>query len=146
MSRVRSPLAFKLATVALATGWAPGPVWARDTIVHIPVQQVLESADFKSKSSGMKFRFGGAPIETGLGIIETSNHTNAFGKSDQEACRWVMESALLALETKARQMGGTAVVNVVSVHKNLEFKSEKEFECHAGAVIAAVGLRGMVVK
>lgn len=146
MSRSLS-LALKVTTLVAAVATSlPGPVWARDTIVHIPLQQVLDSADFKSKSNGMKFQLGGKEVTTGLGIIESHKRTNALNKSDQEACRWVAESVLLDLEAKARQMGGSAVVNIVSVYKNLDFKSDKEFECHAGTLMAAVGMRGMVVK
>jgi uncharacterized protein YbjQ (UPF0145 family) len=146
MSRSPSFVLKVTSMFAAAATSLPGPVWARDTIVHIPLQQVLDSADFKGKSNGMKFQLGGKEVATGLGIIESHKRTNALNKSDQEACRWVAESVLLDLEAKARQMGGSAVVNIVSVYKNLEFKSDNEFECHAGTLMAAVGMRGMVVK
>jgi hypothetical protein len=48
---------------------------------------------------------------------------------------------------KARQtIGANAVVNIVSFYQKNVMSSPTEFECHAGAVIAGVALKGDFVK
>ncbi|MFL6671924.1 MAG: excinuclease ATPase subunit [Massilia sp.] len=81
-----------------------------------------------------------------IGVEQTSQKTNAFGKSDTTACNWAFLSAMLQLQKHARQVGANAVVNIVSNYKNVEFSSETEFECHAGAIMAGVALKGDFVR
>ena len=49
------------------------------------------------------------------------------------------------LQQRARQLGGNAVVNIVSVYKKEEVVSETHFECNAGTFVGNVELRGEVV-
>jgi uncharacterized protein YbjQ (UPF0145 family) len=53
---------------------------------------------------------------------------------------------MVALEKRAKQLGANAVVNIVSYYKRVEMSSTTEFECHAGALIAGVALKGDFVK
>ncbi|HEX2930213.1 MAG TPA: excinuclease ATPase subunit, partial [Candidatus Binatia bacterium] len=61
-------------------------------------------------------------------------------------CNWVFLSAMIALEKRAQQLGANAVVNIVSYYQKVIMSSPTEFECHAGAVIAGVALKGDFVK
>jgi len=79
------------------------------------------------------------------GVI-TNKKTNAANKSDEEACNYAMVSALLQLQERARSEGGNAVINIESYFKKISFKSNDQFECHAGSIMAGVALRGDVVK
>jgi uncharacterized protein YbjQ (UPF0145 family) len=72
----------------------------------------------------------------------TNRKTNAFGKSDEKACEWAALSALISLQEAAKQAGANAVVNIVSYYKKNENKSTSQYECHAGAVVAGVALKG----
>jgi uncharacterized protein YbjQ (UPF0145 family) len=53
---------------------------------------------------------------------------------------------MLQLEKRAKDLGANAVVNIVSYYQKNVMSSPTEFECHAGAVIAGVALRGEFVK
>jgi uncharacterized protein YbjQ (UPF0145 family) len=53
---------------------------------------------------------------------------------------------MLQLQKRARDLGANAVINIVSNYNNVEFSSETEFECHAGAIMAGVALKGDFVK
>jgi uncharacterized protein YbjQ (UPF0145 family) len=53
---------------------------------------------------------------------------------------------MIALQNRARQLGANAVVNIVSYYQKSVMSSETEFECHAGAVITGVALKGDFVK
>lgn len=81
-----------------------------------------------------------------LGSDVSNRKTNAFGKSDDKACNWAFLSAMVALEKRAQQMGANAVINIVSYYNRKVMASATEFECHAGAIIAGVVLKGDFVK
>ncbi|MDO3382073.1 excinuclease ATPase subunit [Gilvimarinus algae] len=121
---------------------------ARDDGLMLPVEDVLtEYAD--RLDSDVKFYFGKQSYPTPskkLGEYVTNKKTNAFNKSDEEACRWVMLSALLQLQERAQSEGGNAVVDIRSYYKKNEVSSETEYECHAGNIMAGVALIGRVVK
>ena len=49
-------------------------------------------------------------------------------------------------QTRADSEGANAVVNIVSYYKKNVFSSPTEYECHAGAFVTGVALKGMFVK
>ncbi len=126
------------------------PAQARDTKYLLPIAAALEVQDAKNRLDGsVKFFFGNQETPKVLAKLSTdvtNLKTNAVGKSDEKACNWVFLSALLALQKRAKQLGANAVINIVSYYKKEVMSSATEFECHAGAVIAGVALRGEFVK
>ena len=136
-----------LLLAALSVAW---PAHARDTKYLLPIAAGLEVKDPKNKLDGtIKFFFGTQEtpkILTKLATDVTNLKTNSVGKSDETACNWVFYSAMIQLEKRAKQLGANAVVNIVSYYQKNVMSSPTEFECHAGAVIAGVALRGEFVK
>ena len=132
---------------ALALTWS---VEARNTKLLLPIAVALAVKDAQDKLDGsIKFYFGNQEtpkILTKLGSDMSNRKTNAFGKSDEKACNWAFLSAMLALEKRAQQLGANAVVNIVSYYDRIVMSSPTEFECHAGAIIAGVVLKGDFVK
>jgi hypothetical protein len=126
------------------------PAQARDTKYLLPIAAALEVRDAKNRLDGsVKFFFGNQETPKVLARLSTdvtNLKTNAVGKSDEKACNWVFLSAMIQLEKRAKQLGANAVVNIVSYYKKEVMSSATEFECHAGAVIAGVALRGEFVK
>ena len=126
------------------------PTSARDTKYLLPIAAALETKDAKEKLDGsVKFFFGSQEtpkVLTKLATDVTNLKTNAVGKSDENACNWVFLSAMIQLEKRAKQLGANAVVNIVSFYQKNVMSSPTEFECHAGAVIAGVALKGDFVK
>ena len=126
------------------------PTRARDTKYLLPIAAALEVKEAKEKLDGsIKFFFGNQEtpnVLAKLGTDVTNLKTNAVGKSDEKACNWVFLSAMVALERRAKQLGANAVINIVSYYQKQVMSSATEFECHAGAVIAGVALRGEFVK
>lgn len=128
--------------------WAPGS-YARNTLQSHSVEEVLGSADGKAKlGDSIKFAFG----ETSIGSVaknhgefRTNKKTNAFGKSDEKACKWAFLSAMITLRDRAVAEGGNAVINIRSNYKNNVTSSETTFQCGAGAIMAGVALVGDVV-
>ena len=142
-------LTCSILVMALTLGLA-WPAHARDTKYLLPISTALEAKEAKEKLDGsIKFFFGtqeSPKILTKFGSYVTNLKTNAVGKSDEKACNWVFLSAMLSLEKRAKELGANGVVNIVSFYKKDVMSSQTEFECHAGAVIAGVALRGEFVK
>jgi uncharacterized protein YbjQ (UPF0145 family) len=123
---------------------------ARDTKYLLPIATALEVKDAQDKLDGsVKFYFGSQPtppVLAKLGSDVSNRKTNAVGKSDEKACNWAFLSAMVALERRAKQLGANAVINIVSYYKKDTMSSTTEFECHAGALMAGVALKGDFVK
>ena len=78
--------------------------------------------------------------------VVTNKKTNAFNKTDYQACSWALQSALITLHQAAKNVGANAVTDIASYYKKNERKDPKTYECHAGAVIAGVALKGNLAK
>jgi hypothetical protein len=126
------------------------PVLARDTKLMLPLKDALNTPAAREKlNRNIKFYFGGQKhpeAAQSFGEFTSNKKTNAFNKTDQEACVWSLLSTLISLQERAVKEGGNAVVNIRSYYKKHEFSSATEYECHAGAMVAGVALRGEVVK
>ncbi len=123
---------------------------ARDTQLFLPIEEAMNSSAAEEQLNGaVKFYFGkdsGPAVAKTMGSFVANRKTNGVGKSDEEACRWVFLSSLLALRDRALAEGGDAVVNIHSYYKKDEYFSATDYECHAGAIMAGVALKGTVVK
>lgn len=84
-------------------------------------------------------------VQESKAVVQVSKKTNAFGKSDLEACDWVLHSALKALQAHAVKMGGNAVINICTVNNREKYCDESKYECLAGTTVAKVALTGEVV-
>ena len=139
---------FLLLIVAGVVSWVPAS-YARDSVQSFSVAEVLNSADGKAKlGDSIKYAFGTTSLGTvakNFGEFRTNKKTNAFGKSDEKACKWVFLSAMITLKERAISEGGNAVINIRSNYKNNETSSETTFQCGAGAIMAGVALIGDVV-
>lgn len=123
--------------------------FARDDVRSYSITNIMTSDLGKSKlGADVLFYFGDQSYGKALksfGEFKTNKKTNAFGKSDEEACNWVFLSAMIALKERAIKEGGNAVVDIKSNYKNNLTSSSETFQCGAGAVMAGVALTGKVV-
>ncbi|CAB3892191.1 hypothetical protein LMG26686_04042 [Achromobacter mucicolens] len=131
---------------ALAVSFAlTAPALAADRTVHLPLAAAVKAAQDAGKIDGsVKFYLAGTGpkgkvLEAG---VVTNRKTNAFAKKDEEACVWVAQSAVIALHEAAKKAGANAVTNIVSYYRKNEYRSTTDYECHAGAMVAGVALRG----
>lgn len=126
------------------------PAQARDTKLMLPLAAAMSANDAQTRlGDTVKFYFGDQKppaIDRHLGADKTSQKTNSFGKSAETACNWAFLSAMLRLQQRAKELGADAVVNIVSNYKNQEMSSTTEFECHDGAMMSGVALKGEFVK
>ena len=128
----------------------PFSSYARDDINGYIIKEALDLEQSKNKlGEKIKFYFGdqahGEIVKT-FGEFRTNKKTNAFNKSDLEACQWVFLSAMISLRDRAVREGGNAVINIKSNYKNNLTSSKDTFQCGAGTFVAGVALVGTVVK
>jgi uncharacterized protein YbjQ (UPF0145 family) len=142
-------LALTVAIAAAAIA-AVAPAQARDNKMMMSIENAMNDNDARNRlGDSVKFYFGKQKtpaIAQKLSTDQTSQKTNSFGKSPEKACNWAFLSAMLRLQARAKELNADAVVNIVSNYKNVENSSETEFECHDGAMMTGVALKGDFVK
>ena len=126
-------------------------VLARDSVQHYPLQDVVNMPEAQGKLDGsVKFYLAGVQPKGKVAVLSpnaaTNKKTNAFNKSDEVACEWVAQSAIISLHQAAKNAGANAVTNIVSFYKSNERKDAQTYECHAGAIMAGVALKGDLAK
>ncbi|MFJ7314890.1 excinuclease [Pseudomonas sp. NPDC098747] len=141
----------KLAAAALLLCVLPAVSQARDTAVYLPFDKAVAEATRSGKIDGsVKFYLAGNTPAGKVTVLSsgavTNKKTNAFNKSDQVACEWVVQSAIISLHQAAKSAGANAVTNIVSFYKSNERKDPQTYECHAGAIMAGVALKGDLAK
>ena len=124
---------------------------ARDTRHELPLQELVASPMAKREGvdGSVRFYLAGQPHPAVLQSMSedvTNKKTNGVNKTDSEACRWVALSALLQLQATAKSLGANAVIDIVSYYRKNEFRSPVNYECHSGALMSGVALKGRFVK
>ena len=152
MKVIRPALASLACLVCLAASIPIGTTAAvaRDTRYELKIDDVKKDPRYaETVPTDVAFYFGQqAPAGkvVSIGEFVTNRKSNSVGRPDEEACRWAMMAALKVLRERAIAEGGNAVINIVSYYKKNTFASDTLYECHAGAVVAGVALKGTVVK
>jgi len=135
------------ATAALMLCALPGLSQARDTTLYLPFEKVVQQMYNEGKlDKSLKFYLAGVQPRGKVTVLSpnatTNKKTNAFNKSDEEACEWALQGALLTMQDAARKVNANAVTNIVSYYKKNERKDATTYECHAGAFIGGVAIKG----
>lgn len=135
-----------LAVLATTATLAAAPAFARDSVLHIPLADVLAMPEAQGKlDPDFKFYLAGQAtpkVAKRFSTDTTNQKTNSVGKSDDFGCKWAALSGLIKLQESAKRQGANAVIDIVSFYKRNEYKSATDFECHAGNIIVGVALRG----
>ena len=136
----------KLIAASLLALVAAAPAFARNDVVTVSLQSVLDMPEAKTKLDGsVTFYLAGAPtpkVVKKFGEDTSNAKTNAFNKTPEEACRWNALSALLKLQEHAKRDGANAVVDLVSYRDHQDFRSPTDIECSDGAFLAGIALKG----
>ena len=137
------------------------PVMARNTEYKLPLADVLQSPEAKSRlDDAVKFNFAAKSMPAGaeptgsdvisrtfnaarVRSVDSGNNYGggpapvaSQGVNDQSddiaGCKAAALEGLIAMQQKAMQVGANAVVDLVSYYKNVQFSSATHYECHAG--------------
>lgn len=123
---------------------------ARNAVIKVSIEEALAWGERDGVlNSSIRLYFGDQEhpeVETTMGNYSANKKTNAFNKSDQEACKWAFLSAMATLQNRAVTEGGNAVINIHSYYYKNNFSSTTDFECGAGNVVAGVTMVGDVVR
>ncbi len=123
---------------------------ARNTVSEFSIEEALQRGYDQgviTKSVRLYFRTNKSKkYKKVITRVRTTKKTNAFGKSDKNACQWAFLSAIKSFQAKAKKVGGRAVVGIVSNYQNHRYSSSKKFQCGAGNVVAGVSLKGVIVR
>lgn len=132
----------------IAMAQTAGLAQARDTSQQQSISEAMNTSTAQSYT-GVKFYFGDqshAKPKRRIGTFTSKKTTNAFGKSDYEACQWAFLSAIKTFHQRAMRENANAVVNITSITTGQPFSSSDQFMCRAGNVVAKVYLQGDVVE
>ncbi len=127
---------------------APLTAWARNTEVILPVAGAVES-DVESHLTDVSFYMKGEKhpaVAKEFATVSAERSTRGAFRSDEASCRVAFLSAMRALQDRAAQEGGDAIIDVISVTRGELTESASDFRCVAGAVVVHVGLKGTIVK
>jgi len=135
---------------ALLGALAGSPALARDTLHLVPLKDVLEMPEAKAKLDGsVRFYLKGQKTPKVLEQFseDSSNKkTNGVGKDDLQGCKRAALSALIAFQDTARQHKANAVIDLVSNYRKNVATSATDIECHAGAIVIGVALKGRYAR
>jgi len=139
----------RLAAAALALIFSAASASARTTFHELDVAKAKSEGvghekllDIPVFMEGQKHR----EIAKDLGVFRTNRRTNASNKTDEQACQIVFLTALIQLQSRARELGANAVVEVRSITRDEPFSSATQYRCAAGSIVANVALEGRLVN
>lgn len=136
--------------VLLGLPIAASPALARDDVVTRPIAAALAAPQaHRQLRFAVAFHFG---VEPGLAIAKKFESVEAHRRSilnaqDPASCDHVFVAALASLAADAKKAGADAVVNIVSVADDQQVMSSRtDYDCHRGAAVTVVMLRGDLVR
>lgn len=141
--------ALTLAMLVLAS--VPCISFAADKVVNLSFQDTVAAATKSGKLDGsVKFYLAGNRPSGNMTVVNdnvtTNKKTNGFSKSSQESCDWALQSALITLQSAAKQAGANAVVDIQSNYNNQPHSDPTNYECHNGFLMSGVALKGKLAK
>ena len=134
-----------LGLVILAT---PLAAFARNTEVVLPVAGAVAS-DVDRHLTDVAFYMKGGEhpsVAQKFAVVSASRSTRGVFRSDEASCRIAFLSAMRALQARASQEGGNAIIDVISITRGETTESPTDFRCVAGTTIVHVGLKGTIVR
>jgi hypothetical protein len=162
MNNVRiSPFPAKAAAAATAIAAAlaafSAPAQARNVRLMESVPDTIRVSRTHDILGNLDLRFGGDSgrganiirrdvVVKGVGTtkLDDVGDDDKVRPSDHDLCARAFEDAITQLAFAARGARATAIVGVVSNYEGTLFDDPSHFECHAGALKAAVTLRAQL--
>ncbi len=127
---------------------APG-AGARNDVVQITVDYVKNNSDQSRVLQNVSWHMNGErhrAVAKRYNLAATTKSTNKAFKSDEAACSRAFLSAIIQLQTAARNLGADGVVDIKSQAAGQTHETKDTFACTAGTIIARVSLTGVPVK
>lgn len=123
---------------------------AADDIIYLPIKPAIDEAIKQGYiDNSVKFKFGsnsGKNDKIFMQQLTTNKKANKVGKSAEESCTRAFHSALIQFFQRAKQEGGTKVVNLTGWFKKIPYDSKTNFQCGVGTLMTGVTLKGDIAK
>lgn len=124
-------------------------VMAADVAQMTPIAPALATLQAQRElNSAIRFYFGkpaDVPVAHSFGSVVV-HRRSVLNAQDPGACNRVFIVVLRDLAKSAKEAGANAVVNIESFYKDHAVSSPTDYECHRGAAVTAVTLRGELVR
>jgi hypothetical protein len=159
-ARLASPparAAFAAAVAAITLGALASPAQARNVRLMESVADAVRTPRVHDILGNLDLRFG-SDSARGASVVRRDVVVKGVGSTklddvgdddrvrprDHELCARAFEDAVTQLAFAARGARATAIVGVVSDYEGHPFDDPTHYECHAGALKAAVTLRAQL--
>lgn len=144
--RGRRPWAALLLGLLAALGGSAAE--ARDTEVFVDAHAAAESEQGQPFLLDVPFALKGETAPAGKPLKEAtvSRASSGLMRSDQSACTSAFLDALKVLQKMALDSGANAIIDVVSVTRDVVTESDREIRCVAGTTVAHVALRAKLIQ
>ncbi|MGE5467389.1 MAG: excinuclease ATPase subunit [Ignavibacteria bacterium] len=146
----------KVLLLSLGLSILAAPAWARNDKYILKWADVLESQEAKGRlDSSVKIYFGDgagpekAERQGGDDVVQIARgrgYGQDMREDDIHGCKLAALAALAIYQQKARQVGSTAVVDLISNYHNAKFSSATDYECHAGGTGSHVQFKANYAK
>lgn len=136
-------------TLSVSLLLMPSLALARATEHFYSVEEAVQSSLGKQKLLDVSYYFEGQKHPTPKSVIgkwSSNRSTRGAFRSDAESCQVAFLSALIALQERAAEEGGNAIIGIQSITRGKTTSSPNQYRCVAGATVVHVGLEGQVVK
>jgi uncharacterized protein YbjQ (UPF0145 family) len=126
---------------------AAAPAIARDNATMMSIAGAISVATVEHKlSPAVHFYFGTKPdtaVAQDFGDFAAQRRSVI---ASDTSCQRVFLAALTNLQEHAIAVGANAVINIHSFYDQHDVSSQTEYECHKGAAVTGVALRGDFVR
>lgn len=137
------------AVAALVAIFVSPTALAREDLSTFTVKYARENVDQSRVLTNISWHMAGEKhrrVAQSYEVASTTKSTNAAFKSDEVACARAFMSAIIQLQTRARNLGGDGVIDIKSHVDSRTFDEGDIFGCKAGNIVAHVSLTGTPVK
>ncbi len=118
---------------------------ARDTKLMLSVSKGLKKGrQVGALDRSIRVQFGSSGLRSGQRRYTANRKTNAFNKTDVEACEWAFISSVKSLQDRARNMGKRRVTGIVNYYNRRRRSNPSRYECHVGKFVAKVAIQGNI--
>lgn len=128
---------------------APFGAQARNTEQFYSAEDAKNSDVGQEKLLDVPFYMKGQKhpkVKKTLSEVQSQRSTRGAFRSDEASCQVAFLSAMIALQQRAIEKGGNAIIDVVSTTRDKTTESATEYRCVAGAVVVHVGVKGKIVQ
>ena len=137
-----------LALAGVAATAAPAPARAENRVIEMKIEDAL-TYQGRHSIRDMPYHLRGeehGKVVESLGAMKTNKRSRSVGRSAEYACAIAFQSAIIQLQKRAFELGGNAVVDVVSVVDGRVLDVERGFRCSLEPFTANVVLTARAVK